>query len=248
MSSLSTGKPPLDVPNNNEPAESVSEIVSDYLHTMLDTAFSVPQEQLPASKAEAPLVPVAVSPSVVKPRLNGSSSPPATALKEQAPEIVVDKIDDEPIQEPPPPWETEELEWLLVTAGRLNLAFPLIGLDSVQSFDKKVTPFSSSMGWLPGLTRIKSSNIRLVDVASYLMHDPPDYSKAENILVLNNSSWGLLVDRIVNTKKITQDQMRRPSTTGRYSWRFGALIDPVYTLIDPLRLAEALEDSITKSD
>ena len=127
------------------------------------------------------------------------------------------------------------------------LAFPLIGLDSVQIFDKKVTPFSSGQNWLPGLVRLKNSNIRLVDIASYLMHEPSDYSNAENVLVLNDSSWGLLVDSIVSTKKITTDQMRRPATSGRYSWRFGVLIDPVYTMIDPLRLAEALEDSLGKS-
>ena len=135
---------------------------------------------------------------------------------------------------------------MLVSAGRFKLAFPLIGLDSVQAYDKKVTPFSSKLDWLLGVTQIKGSHVRLVDIASYLTLKPGNHLENGNVLLLNGSSWGLLVDGIDSTRKISHAEMRKPAETGRYGWRFGTLIDPMYTLIDPHRLSEALEDSLTK--
>ncbi|MBL4761221.1 MAG: chemotaxis protein CheW [Gammaproteobacteria bacterium] len=147
----------------------------------------------------------------------------------------------------PQPWDLMELEWLLVAAGRLNLALPLIGLDSVQAFDKKVTPFSSGLDWLPGLARVKNTNIRLVDIASFLMGTPSDLSNTQNIIILNNGNWGLLVDNIVTTMRIPMDQVQQTRGSKRFRWRHGILIDPVYTMVDPLGLGDVLERSVTKS-
>lgn len=230
--------------------ETAQDIVADYLHTMLDSAFSVATSEEIAPEEdpldqETPQKRVASSNLDVKKKEGVDVNTPLLAITQPQPQP---QPQPEPECQPPElsPWETDELEWLLVSAGRLNLAFPLIGLESVQAFDKKVTPFASTVEWLPGLTRVKNTHIRLVDIASYLMHEPSRLNDCQNVLVLNNSSWGLLVDRIISTKTITRHEMRRPAVSGRYSWRFGALVDPVYTLIDPLRLSEALEHSLGK--
>jgi chemotaxis signal transduction protein len=251
MSESSTSKSTTSAARSDaDQAESTVDIVEDYLQTMLDTAFnvSVTKELEPELVAAKSNEPVSRTPLVeVRLQKNTEKEVDSTVPQTRAVVAASTFVTSTQEQNRVPPWEIEELEWILVSAGRLKLAFPLIGLDSVQAFDKKVTPFSSGLNWLPGLMREKNSNIRLVNITSYLMHEPANFAESDNVLVLNGSSWGLLVDRIVSTKKITKEQMRRPATPGRYSWRFGVLIDPVYTLIDPLRLAEALEDSLRKS-
>ena len=242
MSNLSTPNSAADSSGPEDQDETAADIVADYLQTMLESAFSEPD----AGNSTPEITPFEnhnleqhAAPTDTADKKGVERSLDAISPNSAEPELyTVDQTPELPV------WETDELEWLLVSAGRLSLAFPLIGLDSVQAFEKKVTPFSSALEWLPGLIRVKDTNIRLVDLASYLMHEPSELSECENVLVLNDSSWGLLIDRIVTTKKIMKDEMRRPATSGRYSWRFGALIDPVYTLIDPLRLCEALEHSL----
>ncbi|MBL4583554.1 MAG: chemotaxis protein CheW [Pseudomonadales bacterium] len=271
----------VNVDGTDNEYETVSDIVSDYLQTMLESAFSESEPELKLkpelelqpkleSKIALPKVvtqPIETSP-VPKPsvelpvglKTTGQSKAldqskvtdkhgvsQSRVIQSPATPDVNTQNDPTPDQPALAPWEILELEWLLVTAGRLKLAFPLIGLDSVQAFDKKVTPFASNLDWLPGLTRVKNTNIRLVDIESYLMHEASDISTCGNVLVLNNSTWGLLVDSVVTTKKIAKSEMRCPTTTGRFSWRFGVLIDPVYTLIDPLRLSKALEHSLHKA-
>ena len=279
-------RPPLPdsiaegIPAEGSHVDTVSEIVSEYLDTMLCSTLTEDPQESPAIKVTAnkaatnrntkskeksplrrePQLEIIAEKSAASdqvtlatnhPEVSSRSKDSVVPVKIAPPVESIQSAQPQPkIKEkrPAQPWDLMELEWLLVAAGRLNLALPLIGLDSVQAFDKKVTPFSSGLDWLPGLARVKNSNIRLVDIASFLMGTPSELSNAQNIIILNNGNWGLLVDSIVTTMRIPVDQIQQTSGSVRFRWRHGILIDPVYTMVDPLGLGEVLEHSLTKSN
>lgn len=137
-----------------------------------------------------------------------------------------------------PRYAQEEFSALFFKVGHLILAVPLIDLGRTVRFDSKLTSIPQQPIWFMGLKLDQNKNIGVLNMA-YLIHGR---SKAEkrsyaeqpfkNIILTEDTNWGLACDEILSIKKITPNQVRWRTDRKKRAWLVGTIVEELVVLVD----------------
>ncbi|MDC9728197.1 MAG: chemotaxis protein CheW [Methyloprofundus sp.] len=186
------------------------------LETLVEINTEAQEERLTLPSVEQTDAPIALEEKEVPPREVAVTSPLAVM----------------------PKYAQEEFSALFFKVGHLILAVPLIDLGRTVKFDTKLTKIPQQPIWFMGLKLDQDKKIGVLNMA-YLIHGR---SKAEqrsyveqpfkNIILTEDTNWGLACDEILSIKKITPNQVRWRTDRQRRAWLVGTIVEELVVLVD----------------
>ncbi len=126
----------------------------------------------------------------------------------------------------------------------LTIAVPLIELGGIHKVDKT----SSLMGkpdWFKGVMLYRDEKINVVDTALWVMPEKCDQALKDSlnyqyIIMLNDSSWGLMAEHLVDTVVLSQDEVKWLDSSEKRPWLAGLVKEKMCALLDVSALIELL--------
>jgi len=128
----------------------------------------------------------------------------------------------------------------------LTIAVPLIELGGIHKVDKT----SSLMGkpdWFKGVMLYRDEKINVVDTALWVMPEKCDEALKNSlnyqyIIMLNDSSWGLMAEHLVDTVVLSQDEVKWLEPSNRRPWLAGLVKDKMCALLNVSALIQLLDE------
>ena len=126
----------------------------------------------------------------------------------------------------------------------LTIAVPLIELGGIHKVDKT----NSLMGkpdWFKGVMLYRDEKINVVDTALWVMPEKCDQALKDSlnyqyIIMLNDSSWGLMAEHLVDTVVLSQDEVKWLDSNEKRPWLAGLVKEKMCALLDVSALIELL--------
>lgn len=128
----------------------------------------------------------------------------------------------------------------------LLVAVPLVELGGIH----KIGKINSLMGkpdWFNGVMLLREEKINVVDTALWVMPEKCD-EKLKNslnyqyIIMLNDSSWGLMAENLVDTTILSQDEVKWLEPNNKRPWLAGLVKEKMCALLDVSALISLLND------
>jgi len=127
----------------------------------------------------------------------------------------------------------------------LIIAVPLIELGGIHKVDKT----NSLMGkpdWFKGVMLYRDEKINVVDTALWVMPEKCDEKLKSSlnyqyIIMLNDSSWGLLAENLIDTVVLSQDEVKWLDSSGKRPWLAGLVKEKMCALLDVSALIKLLD-------
>jgi len=137
-----------------------------------------------------------------------------------------------------PKYAQDEFSALFFKVGHLILAVPLVDLGRTLRFDSKMTSIPQQPIWFMGLKLDQEKKIGILNMA-YLVHgkskaDKRSYSEEpfKNIILTEDTNWGLACDEILSVKKINPDEVRWRTDRKKKSWLVGTIVEELVVIVD----------------
>jgi len=137
-----------------------------------------------------------------------------------------------------PSYAQDEFPALFFKVGHLILAVPLIELGRTIKFDSKLTNIPQQPIWFMGLKLDQDKKIGILNLA-YLIQGKSRAEKRcysdnpfKNIILTEDTNWGLACDEIITIKKITPDKVRWRTDRQRKPWLVGTIIEDLVVIVD----------------
>ena len=128
----------------------------------------------------------------------------------------------------------------------LIIAVPLIELGGIHNIDK-TTSLMGKPDWFKGVMLHREEKINVVDTALWVMPEKcndqlKNSLNYQYIIMLNNSSWGLMAEHLVETVTLAQEDVKWLSQTNKRPWLAGLVKERMCALLD----VESLIDLLNK--
>jgi len=128
----------------------------------------------------------------------------------------------------------------------LLIAVPLIELGGIHNAEK-TTGLMGKPDWFKGVMLHREEKINVVDTALWVMPEKCDQTLKDSlnyqyVIMLNNTSWGLLAEKLVDTVTLQQDDVKWLDNTGKRPWLAGLVKDRMCALVDVDALTQMLDD------
>jgi purine-binding chemotaxis protein CheW len=128
----------------------------------------------------------------------------------------------------------------------LIIAVPLIELGGIHQIGK----LNSLMGkpeWFKGVMLHREEKINVVDTALWVMPEKCDDKlidslKYQYIIMLNDSSWGLMAENLIDTVTLSQDEVKWQEPTNKRPWLAGLVKEKMCALLDVSALIKLLDE------
>ncbi len=153
-----------------------------------------------------------------------------------------------------PDWAHPSFQAILFNVGNLKLALPLNDLNSIVVWNEKfITQMPGSAKWYLGLIQHQGQNVPVIDTLQQVI--PPERiesfmnkrGKFKNIIIINNSSWGLVCEEIIGIKTLLAEEVKWRSKRTSRCWLLGTVKEHMCALLDTYEFASMLrtgEDSL----
>ncbi|MBK1727258.1 chemotaxis protein CheW, partial [Halorhodospira neutriphila] len=154
----------------------------------------------------------------------------------------------------PPGWARPWFQALLLRAGAMRLAVPLVKLHSVLSWerDEQVEPALGQPYWMHGAIYHRGRYVRVVDTAALVLPEerrpPPAERRRGRLLVLGEGEWALSTRELGDVLKLQPEQVQWRSAQGRRPWLAGTVREHLCALLDPEALVALLERDVPPED
>jgi len=127
----------------------------------------------------------------------------------------------------------------------LIIAVPLIELGGIHKV-KKTNTILGKPNWFKGVMLHRDEKINVVDTALWVMPEKCNAKLIESlnyqyIIMLNNSSWGLMAENLVDTVVLKQDDVKWLDETNKRPWLAGLVKDKMCALLDVNALITLLD-------
>jgi purine-binding chemotaxis protein CheW len=128
----------------------------------------------------------------------------------------------------------------------LLIAVPLIELGGIHN-TAKTTPLMGKPDWFKGVMLYREAKINVVDTALWVMPEKVDDKLQQSlnyqyIIMLNNSSWGLMAENLVDTVTLNQEDVKWLDAPSKRPWLAGLVKDRMCALLDVESLIQLLDD------
>jgi len=209
LSTLLMSLPSVD--SEEEESDKKSEVV------LVEPAVTLP---LPAPKVVEPL-PVQQDVKQALPKVDNS----AMITKEKALVVI-------------PSYTQEEFSALFFKVGNLVVAAPLIGLSRTLKFEGNLLKIPQQPVWFMGLKLDQGVKVGILNMA-YLIQGKSRASKREyvndplkNIILTEDSKWGLACDEVLSVKKIIPNKVHWRTNREKKPWLMGTIIEDLVVIVD----------------
>ncbi|MBA6291771.1 chemotaxis protein CheW [Colwellia sp. MB3u-70] len=130
----------------------------------------------------------------------------------------------------------------------LMIAVPLIELGGIHNTDK-ITPLMGKPDWFKGVMLHRTAKINVVDTALWVMPEKCDEALVsalnyQYIIMLNDSSWGLSAEKLVDTVTLKQEDVKWLDTRNKRPWLAGLVKNRMCVLLDVESLIKLLEKGV----
>jgi len=169
-----------------------------------------------------------------------------TAVEIQAePDEVAQPVPDTGV----PDWAETRFQCLLFKVSGLNLAVPLVKLNSVIPWDENITQTPNQTEWYLGLVQHLQNQIKVIDTALLVMPEnrhknlEDDASgRLSHILLVDDYKWGLACSSIGDVIWLNQDEVKwRKNKTSR-AWLSGTSLEHLCAIMDTEVFAQMLTE------
>lgn len=139
-----------------------------------------------------------------------------------------------------------DFQALFFKVAGLTVAVPLIELGGIHKIEK-TTALLGKPNWFKGVMLHRDEKINVVDTALWVMPEKCD-EKMKNLLnyqyviMLNDSTWGLTAENLVDTIVLKQDDVKWLDTPSKRPWLAGLVKDKMCALLDVDALIQLLDD------
>jgi len=130
----------------------------------------------------------------------------------------------------------------------LMIAVPLIELGGIHNTDK-ITPLMGKPDWFKGVMLHRTAKVNVVDTALWVMPEKCDEVlisalNYQYIIMLNDSSWGLSAEKLVDTVTLKQEDVKWLDTRNKRPWLAGLVKNRMCVLLDVESLIKLLEKGV----
>jgi len=148
-----------------------------------------------------------------------------------------------------PDWAETRFQCLLFKVSGLNLAVPLVKLNSVIPWDENITQTPNQTEWYLGLVQHLQNQIKVIDTALLVMPEnrhknlEDDASgRLSHILLVDDYKWGLACSSIGDVIWLNQDEVKwRKNKTSR-AWLSGTSLEHLCAIMDTEVFAQMLTE------
>lgn len=244
---------------NKKMQSSQQQAINDYLQALLLEVDEEPVEEPQYQESQPETVGleqlVAEIPEVVTETITEHSEQVELAEPELEIEVTTEitpQIQLEENEHGIPSWASERFQCLIFTVSGLQLAVPLVKLNSVIPWTEKIVETPNKTEWYLGLVKHLSKNVKVIDTALMvlpenrrqgLMDDPDD--RFSHILLVNDSQWGLACDSIGEVIWLTAEEVKWRKSKQQRPWLAGTSLDQLCAVIDTEVFAEMLNQQVS---
>lgn len=141
----------------------------------------------------------------------------------------------------------DEFQVLFFKVAGLTLAVPLVSLGGIVNLDR-INHLMGRPGWYLGVQQHRESQLNVVDTCAWVMPEKyDDLAQSVNyqyIVVLQDSSWGLTCESLVNTVKIHKSQVNWRSQAGKRPWLAGVVKEQMCGILNVDALIAMLDSGL----
>lgn len=151
-----------------------------------------------------------------------------------------------------PDWAAERFQCLIFNVSGLQLAVPLVKLNSVIPWADKIVETPNQTEWYLGLVQNLGKNVKVIDTALMVLpenrrqgiaEDPQD--RFSHILLVNDSQWGLACDSIGEVIWLTAEEVKWRKSKQQRPWLAGTSLNHLCAVIDTEVFAEMLNQKVS---
>jgi len=211
--------------------------LDSYLSTLLMTLPSVEPEEEQSNKViEAVIV---EKPVILVPEEVSEIVPQKEVKKVVLPQVATKAVvTEEEALAVMPKYTQEEFSALFFKVGNLVVAAPLIGLSRTLKFEGDLLKIPQQPVWFMGLKLDQDEKVGILNMA-YLIQGKSMASKREyvnepfkNIILTEDSQWGLACDEVLSVKRIMPDTVRWRTNRDKKPWLIGTIIEDLVVIVD----------------
>lgn len=205
------------------------------------------QQTLVAEKAKAKVIDEVAADSL----MSNAIAAKATEAED------IDSVSHKPLfkSPPAPPSVTKDLieqlddefQVLFFNVAGLTLAVPLVSLGGIVNL-ARINHLMGRPSWYLGVQQHRESQLNVVDTCAWVMPEKyDDLAQSVNyqyIVVLQNSSWGLTCESLVNTVKIHKSQVNWRSQAGKRPWLAGVVKEQMCGILNVDALIAMLDSGL----
>jgi len=144
------------------------------------------------------------------------------------------------------PYRKGDFQAMYFDVAGLTIAVPLIELGGIH----KVGKTNNLMGkpdWFSGVMLHREDKINVVDTALWVMPEKCDEALKNSlnyqyIIMLNDSSWGLMAEHLVDTVVLRQDEVKWLDSANKRPWLAGLVKEKMCALLDVSALIKLLDE------
>jgi purine-binding chemotaxis protein CheW len=130
----------------------------------------------------------------------------------------------------------------------LTIAVPLIELGGIHS-NGKTTSLMGKPDWFKGVMLHRDVKVNVVDTARWVMPEKCDEAlisglNYQYIIMLNDSSWGLTAENLIDTVTLKQEDVKWLDTPNKRPWLAGLVKNRMCALLDVEALIKLLEKGV----
>ncbi|MDP7591805.1 MAG: chemotaxis protein CheW [Litorilituus sp.] len=161
-------------------------------------------------------------------------------------ELTADKTNDDFIAKTPKSYRQGDFQALFFDVAGLTIAVPLIELGGIHKVEKS-TPLMGKPDWFKGVMLYRDEKVNVVDTALWVMPEKCD-EKLKNslnyqyIIMLSDSSWGLMAENLVDTVVLKQNDVKWLDTSIKRPWLAGLVKDKMCALLNVEALIQLLNE------
>ncbi len=128
----------------------------------------------------------------------------------------------------------------------LTIAVPLVELGGIHKVDK-TTALLGKPEWFKGVMLHRDDKINVVDTALWVMPEKcndalRDSLNYQYVIMLDNSSWGMMAENLVDTVVLKQEEVKWLDSTNKRPWLAGLVKERMCALLDVDALITLLDD------
>jgi len=229
-------------------------VMKNYLSELLtegESTEEVPQQSIAKSVSSKPLAHKEnqslenLLKTVSEPRENTPKKVTVAVDEVDLLPISTDKSRADYLSESKKSYRQGDFQAMFFDVAGLIIAVPLIELGGIHKVDKTNT-LMGKPDWFKGVMLYREEKINVVDTALWVMPEKCDEKLKSSlnyqyIIMLNDSSWGLMAENLIDTVVLSQDEVKWLDSGGKRPWLAGLVKEKMCALLDVSALIQLLD-------
>lgn len=148
-----------------------------------------------------------------------------------------------------PEWAETRFQCLMFNVAGLNLAVPLVKLNSVIPWDENITQTPNQTEWYLGLVQHLQNQIKVIDTALLVMPENRHKNlvdsasgRLSHILLVDDYKWGLACSSIGDVIWLNQDEVKWRKNKSSRAWLSGTSLEHLCAIMDTEVFAQMLTE------